>query len=371
MAKPSIYLAGPIAGCNDAKRKTWRDDLKRGFGDEFRFIDPTDNLIDPERSHYDVVKADEEAIRSADAVLAHMWRESIGTAIGVMHAHSVGKIVVVCDPNFIGSRLLGFYSDAVESSLPHALHAIRTFLRSERLVTAVEKADGTREPFERGKLTASVRGACVQARQSDIVPARAIVARTLEVLFQEAADERVLTTQEIREAVWQAVAELGSDPAQQGDYEAIRRAWERHAEMKCGKVQAPVVEAAVLSVPIHDAPLDVRLHSRGHKTIWGNRMSSDALQIFGEIMRIEGLSEIVLGPFSNTGSPPAKPHVRIQASKQPTIIEGKCYDKGSHGTLQTFQVRVANSAQRDAILATLRAHLIERGHIRSIVFSEG
>lgn len=372
MSKPTIYLAGPISGCNQDQLRSWRNDLKRGFGEEFEFIDPTENLISSDGSDYDVVKADEGAIRSADAVLANMWRESIGTAIGVVHAHSVGKIVVVCDPNLIRSRLLAFYSDAVEVNLPHALNAIRTFLRVQRLVTAVSKADGAEEPFDRRKLTYSVRGACVQARQSDIVPARAIVAKSLELLFDDATDERVLTTTEIRDSVWEAIAELSADPLHQADYEAIRRAWERHAEAKTGKVLAPsIVEAPVVPAMIHDKPLEVKLRSQHqHSTIWGNSVGSQAMRIFDEIKRVEGITEIVFRQFSNTGSPPSKPHVRVQASKQAHIIEGKCYDNGKKGTLQTFQIRVANPAQRDAVLLALREHLTSAGHIRAIVFSE-
>ena len=67
MAKPTVYLAGPIAGCNEDQRRVWRNDLKRGFHDEFDFIDPMDNLLDVEASDFEVVQADAEAIKSADA----------------------------------------------------------------------------------------------------------------------------------------------------------------------------------------------------------------------------------------------------------------------------------------------------------------
>jgi|GEM_PF-6951483 len=106
MRKPKVYLAGPISGTNHEQRHVWREDLKARFSEEFEFIDPTDNVIEAGRSDFDVVRADAEAIRSADAMLANMWRESIGTAFGILHAHSAGKLVVVCDPNYLQSRMV-------------------------------------------------------------------------------------------------------------------------------------------------------------------------------------------------------------------------------------------------------------------------
>lgn len=369
MRKPTVYLAGPIAGCNDDQRRVWRNDLKRGFHDEFDFIDPMDNLLDVEASDFEVVQADAEAIKSADAVLANMWRESIGTAMGVVHAHSVGKIVVVCDPNLIGSRTLGFYADATNRTLPEALASVRTLLRAQTLVLGVEKAGGREEPFDRQKLALSVRKACIAARQSDIVPARAIVVRALDFLLGGTADERLLNSNQIKEAVWEAIAELAADPLHEADYEAIRRAWERHAESKSGVAKAS--PAASAFVPqVHPQPLEVPIITPGtHSTIWGHRIGADAWPIFVAMRQVEGINQIVLGQFTNTGSPPSKPHVRIQASKTPHVIEGKCFDRGKKGTLQTFQIRVSNPAHRDAVLATLREHLTGLGYIRSIVFS--
>lgn len=364
MKKPTIYLAGPIAGCNEEQLLLWRRDLIRGFSEEFDFIDPTDNLIGSDRSDYDVVHADAEAIRSADAVLANMWRESIGTAIGVVHAHTVGKIVVVCDPNFLQSRTLAFYADSVERSLPQALAAIRTFVRAERLIQAVRKSGEKEEPFDRQKLALSVRKACIGARQSDLVPARAIVFKAMANLLGQSLDERVITTEEIRLAVWEAIAELASDPVHEADYDAIRRSWEGHPA-------TPKMASEAEFVPqVHERPLEIAIRSSGtHSTIWGNKVDPDAARIFNEIAKVEGIVGILLTQFTNTGSPPSKPHVRLTASTTPGIIEGKCYAKGKKGTLQTFQIRVANVDHRDSILAVLRTHLEAQGHIRSVVFS--
>jgi nucleoside 2-deoxyribosyltransferase len=363
MPRPKIYLAGPISGVNAEQRHVWREELKAGFSDEFEFIDPADNVIAPGRSDFEVVQADAEAIRGADAVLAYMWRESIGTAFGILHAHSAGKIVVVCDPNFIGSRMVAFYADAVERTLHGSLNAIRTFFKMQQRIESVQKRDGRPEPFDREKLAASIRRACSAAGASDIVPARAIVAKSLGLLLQSDEDHRVLTTAEIQDAVWDAIADLASDPANETDYEAIRHAWEAFSSGQPARI-----EVAAPAPAVHDQPLRVAVRSQGtHRTIWGkNAIGRDAERIFHEMKRVEGIVEIVFGPFTNTHSPPVKPHVRLTASRTPYVIDGKCYDKGEYGTLQTFQVRVADPQGRDQVLDVLRRHLTSSGHMRPV-----
>lgn len=360
-------MAGPISGCNDEQRHAWRNDLKRGFSDEFAFIDPTDNLVGLDGGDHGVVLADAEAIRSSDAVLANMWRESIGTSIGILHGHLAGKVVAVADPNLIGSRMLSFYADAVERTLPAALNAIRTFLNFERSAVKVRKKSGQVEKFDREKLLVSVRKSCIDAHAGDIVPARAIVAKTVQIIGVDDPSERQLETSRLIEAVWEAMAELESDPLNVIDYYSIRRAWERF-DRKEAQTQRI---SQTLRPKVHDQPLEVKVHSLGtHSTIWGRGIGREAAPIFEAITCVEGITEVVLRAFSNTGSPPAKPHVRLSASKVPGVIDGVCFDKGPKGTKQTFQIRVANHDSRDQTLAVLREHLTSKGHIRSIVFSE-
>lgn len=361
MSLPQVYLAGPISGCNSEQRHSWRESLKRGFAEEFRFIDPTENLIGSEESDYAVVQADMDAIQSADAILANMWRESIGTSLGVLHGHLAGKIVVVNDPNFIQSRLLAFYSDAVETDIYQGLNRVRSFLRAQNSITAVEKVNGFRERFNRNKLLLSVRRACLAAGASDIVPARAIVAETLSVLLVDRFEQEVVKSAIIKDAVWKALAQLGSDPTHDTDYEAIRLAWQEYESAGSGKQTKPRLAVPV----IHDQPLSVPLRNTGgHSLVWGNRIGGDALKIFEEISRIDGITEIVFGRFANTGAPPSKAHVRLQASNKSGSIDGRCYDHGKKGTLQMFEIHVANKLLRDTVLGTLRKHLTERGMIR-------
>ena len=89
--KFQIYLAGPIHGCNDAQIRLWRDSVKRKYGNQCEFLDPSENLLNREASPAEVVEADIRAIESADGLLVNMWRESIGAALGVVHAHRRGQ----------------------------------------------------------------------------------------------------------------------------------------------------------------------------------------------------------------------------------------------------------------------------------------
>lgn len=362
MAKPTVYLAGPISGCNSTQLHKWRDEVKHDFQAYFDFLDPTENLIQAGRTDFEVVKADEEAIRSSDAVLANMWRESIGTAIGVMHAHAMHRIAVVSDPNSICSRPLSFYADAVEKSPREAAESIKAFLDAHRLIAGVKKSDGTVEPFDRRKLGESIRRACVGACQSDIAPAHAAEAKATKLLLDGTKRSKIITTSELKAFVWEAMASLAAEPGQLADYDAIRVAWEAYKE---GKSKRKLQDLIALRATIHDRPLDVRISSGPHSLIWGHKVGAEAARIFEEIAKVEGITEIRFGPFRNAGPPPARPHVRLQASKTANLIDGNCYDHGTKGTLQTFQIRVADDDKRDGVLAALRFHLQNLGLIRA------
>ena len=48
--KFQVYLAGPIHGCNDAQIRLWRDSVKRKYGNQCEFLDPSENLLNREAS---------------------------------------------------------------------------------------------------------------------------------------------------------------------------------------------------------------------------------------------------------------------------------------------------------------------------------
>ncbi len=157
-----IYLAGPISGCNDEQKRFWREHVRGRFTDIFDYIDPLEGPVDDKATPYRLVERDLRAIEQADAILAHMWRESIGTAMGLVHAKSKGKVVVVSDPNRLNNRLLHFYADVVEHDLDRALKSLRDLLRSQDGLIVMRR-DGLEQPFDRVELTESLRQACRRA----------------------------------------------------------------------------------------------------------------------------------------------------------------------------------------------------------------
>ena len=142
----TVFLAGPVNGCNETQKRRWREELKAKAGREFLILDPMDDPLKSTSVH-ELVDKDLQSIQSADAVLAYMWKESIGTAIGIVLARTTGRIVVVVDPNHLENPLLAFYADIVTHTLSEGWRAVKDLLRSSRLM--VLKHGGRLEPFDR------------------------------------------------------------------------------------------------------------------------------------------------------------------------------------------------------------------------------
>ena len=151
-----LYLAGPMSGCNAVQMCRWRDTVKKKYGSKMTFLDPVDSLLDPEASPYEFVEADLQHIMEADGLLVNMWQESIGTAMGVVHAHRHGRAIVVTDPNHLENKMLSFFADAVEETPLQAAKALLNLLRAERSWRVVKSGGRTEEPFERRKIMEAV-----------------------------------------------------------------------------------------------------------------------------------------------------------------------------------------------------------------------
>jgi hypothetical protein len=229
---PVVYLAGPMSGCNEAQRTEWRRLVKEHLPTPLTLIDPTDTPVERGRSNsrFELARQDAEAIRKCDAVLANMWKESIGTAIGVVEARRAGKIVVIVDPNHIQSSILAYFADAVAHGVEEGLSQLITLLQSQRSIQLVTKADGvTQEPFSREKLARSLRAACTAARRNDVLCVPEIVPRVMQVLLRpQAENSGTVTSSSLREAVFEALAELEGDPHRGEAFRGIREAWERY-----------------------------------------------------------------------------------------------------------------------------------------------
>ena len=83
-----------------------RESVKREYGSRCNFLDRVENLVSPQASPHEVVDAEIRAIEGADGVVVNMWRESVGSALGAVHAHRNGRPVMVADPNHLQNRML-------------------------------------------------------------------------------------------------------------------------------------------------------------------------------------------------------------------------------------------------------------------------
>lgn len=229
-ALPLVYLAGPITGCNALQRTEWRREVKARYSTKFKFVDPTESLItdDGEASRFALARKDAEAIRQADAVLANMWKESIGTAIGVVEARRAGKLVVLVDRNFIQSTFLAYFVDAVARSVDDGLRQIDLLLSTQRKLEVVVKRGGaTSEPFDREKLARSVRAACAAARKNDVLGAAEILPRVMTSLIRNPmVTAGRVPSAAIRDAVHATLDDLTEDEVRGEEFSGVRQAWD-------------------------------------------------------------------------------------------------------------------------------------------------
>ena len=369
--KPRVYLAGPISGCNTDQVTRWRVRVKKRWSDEFDFIDPAEDIVTGENVQtYEVVLRDEAAIERADAVLANMWKESCGTAIGIVLARRKARTIVIVDSNYLNNRTLAYYADAVTPTITEGMRTLRALLRSQDALKNVMKLSGDEEPFDRGKLAESIRSACRTAKQNDILAPVEILPRVLERLTEvKPVRRRTITTTQIKDSVWEVLAELEEDNDRREQFAGIRKAWDKH-ERRGGRRRLPAGKVPVIRV--HGKPQRVRVFSgKSHATIWGkgvrrlSEIPSPARHLFEEVLRLEGIAEIRLTTMSKGNSPGGEVRLEILASTSEGVIEGKCLDNAPKGQVQSFQIRVHDPDRTDLIRKRLIRHLDHEGQLRT------
>lgn len=114
-----------------------------------------------------------------------MWRESIGTAIGVVHASREGLPVVVADPNHLGNKTLDFYADVVTETPRGAAEVLLNLLRAEEGWSVQRPPEGSKELFERRKLADSIRAACRSTGRDGIIVSKLVLPRVIGLLAQQ------------------------------------------------------------------------------------------------------------------------------------------------------------------------------------------
>ena len=351
-----VYLAGPISGCSDIQVHKWRDEVKQKYGKFMDFIDPSEMR---RGSPYEIVKTDIDSIEDADGMLVNMWRESIGSAIGIVHAHRAGRPVVVANPNYLNNSILEFYAAAVEETPQKAANTLLHILRADAGWIVVKSADRGEEPFSREKLMGALRATCRRARRNNIVVPALILPKVIERLGKSDRKlQKRLTTGEINDAVVASLAELEATPGYASAVKGISDKWQARRKRPAVQTSRSVSQTQVGVAS-----------GKSHSTIWGKAVknladipSPIARRVFETITEVHGITRITLGPFSRKGKRSSFGCV-VSESKQSFIIDGKIFDnKGVKGTTQTFQVRVQHEERRKDILDDIIARLKKGGY---------
>lgn len=161
-----------------------------------------------------------------------------------------------------------------------------------------------------------------------------------------------VTTRDISIAVRRTFEELTADASHRDAVEGVLERWLAGNVHQSGNRQAsaviePVREHRKISVPVHS--------TKAHGTIWGKGVqgiadipSADVRRVFEAIRRTPGVIEVVLRQFSRKESRECVGGV-VTESTTPNVLEGKVFDKGEKGSVQTFQVRVQADAEKTRI----------------------
>ena len=114
-----VYLCGPINGCTDSECMDWRTAAKEFF----RYIDPMkrDYRGKEAESYREIVDLDKRDIRNADVLLVNYAKPSVGTAMEIYYAWTLGKpIVLWCVPDAVISPWLRYHCTAIVHSFEDA-----------------------------------------------------------------------------------------------------------------------------------------------------------------------------------------------------------------------------------------------------------
>jgi nucleoside 2-deoxyribosyltransferase len=123
MRKPVIYLAGPIAGCNDVEVNRWREYVIAKLSHKYDFKNPMvrDYRGDDTTPAAEIVEGDLEDIKASDIVLAYCWQRSYGTIMEIVYAHQLKKRAVVVCPDRFYSPWLKFHASELHRTLSEAV----------------------------------------------------------------------------------------------------------------------------------------------------------------------------------------------------------------------------------------------------------
>ena len=225
----NVYLAGPMTNCSERQKTVWRKRVKEALKTEFKCLDPTDPRAQKGAL---AVSAD---IEEADVVIANMWRESIGTTLGIVQAKRMGIPVILIDQHCIDSPILkSLADDCIVQSEEAAINKLRNEI-APNLTREVQvmKRSGKLVAFDIKKLQKSLKGACVAGGVDDPI-FHVLLSRRVQRAITTTSGSAPISTQAIRDRVFQELRSISHDSLGEGDSKqmehanALREAWEFH-----------------------------------------------------------------------------------------------------------------------------------------------
>jgi hypothetical protein len=228
----NVYLAGPMTNCSERQKTVWRKRVKDELKHEFKCLDPTDPSAQKGAL---AVTAD---IEQADVVIANMWRESIGTTIGIVQAKRMGIPVILIDQHCLDSPILkSLVGDCIVQSEEAALNKLRNDIAPSLTgEVQVMKRSGAVVPFDIKKLQKSLKGACLAGGVDDPI-FHVLLSRRVHRAILTASDAAPIKTESIRDRVFQELRNISHDSLGEGDAKqvehanALREAWKFHEEL--------------------------------------------------------------------------------------------------------------------------------------------
>ena len=227
-----VYLAGPISGCNEDQKVLWRDEVRKRLGKDFEIEDPLEWADDR------VITREIEKISSCDVVLANMWKESIGTTIGILRAIQSGKPVILVDPNHINNPILRSLipGENIVDSVEKACTRVRDLQPLFKEFT-VQKRDGDDvERFDSQKMALSIKKACAEAGVDDSVFVQRITGPAIWRARSLGVERGSITSKEIRDIIFDELDRMKTDPsidaALKKKADDVVSAWRRKVETK-------------------------------------------------------------------------------------------------------------------------------------------
>jgi transcriptional regulator NrdR family protein len=235
MASLTVYLAGPYNNCNKRQQAEWRKQIKKELGASgYKWIDPADHTNDwtPLKEMVDIERS--------DLVIANLWRESIGTVVGIVQATRSGKPVILIDPNYIGSAVLEDLvgKDKIVHTIPAAVHKLENEVAPQlQIDIQVEKKTKTLQPFNHSKLQRSLNSVCSESQISDaLLPV--LVSHRVRNRIKAVASSGIIQASKIVDLVFEELDKLVTEP--DGRYtdnlekhaRMVREQWRRQKSLK-------------------------------------------------------------------------------------------------------------------------------------------